>query len=203
MIRNLSKVGYFLLGGFVATIGYLAGNADRLMAEQDFVRMKNLHVEERIIVGSVSDQMENYVDIKADDEIVSISVLFQHPRGAPLKQSASSAFLVASKSKSDSLPYAGLYLADNTPAEYKVTSFGHPPENAPTSETSYIVEVMDRQTGFIGENLLIVSADVRLPNGKKIHVEFSNPQTLGMFKFNDKIRIRQKGDRWEFIEHIP
>ena len=66
-----------------------------------------------------------------------------------------------------------------------------------------IVEVMQSQTDFVGDDLLYVSADVKLPNGKKIHVVFSNPQTRGMFSRDDNIRIKQKGSEWEFIEHIP
>lgn len=66
-----------------------------------------------------------------------------------------------------------------------------------------VVEVMDNQTDFINDNLLYVSADVKMPSGKKIHIVFSNPQTLGMFEVYDKIRVKQKGSKWEFIEHIP
>ena len=66
-----------------------------------------------------------------------------------------------------------------------------------------IVEVMDSQTDFINDDLLYVSADVKMPTGKKIHIVFSNPQTLGMFELYDKIRVKQKGSKWEFIEHIP
>ena len=66
-----------------------------------------------------------------------------------------------------------------------------------------VVEVMDSQTDFISDNLLYVSADVKMPSGKKIHIVFSNPQTLGMFELYDKIRVKQIGSKWEFIEHIP
>lgn len=66
-----------------------------------------------------------------------------------------------------------------------------------------VVEVMDSQTDFINEDLLYVSADVKMPSGKKIHIVFSNPQTLGMFELYDKIRVKQIGSKWEFIEHIP
>ena len=72
----------------------------------------------------------------------------------------------------------------------------------PVSDAT-IVEVMDSQTDFINDDLLYVSADVKMPSGKKIHIVFSNPQTLGMFELYDKIRVKQKGSKWKFIEHIP
>lgn len=204
-MRHISwKIGYFLLGGLVATIGYIAGSMDNIVAEQDFVQMKRLHVEERVIVGGVSDDKENYVDISAGDNTTGINIILNRPLDSPIEQSASSIFLVASKS--DSIPYSGLVLRDNSPAEYKVYSFDslpNEPSNKDVSETTYIVEVMNRQTKIIEDRLMIISADVKLPSGKKIHVEFTNPTTTGMFVIYDKIRIRQKGNKWEFIEHIP
>lgn len=73
-----------------------------------------------------------------------------------------------------------------------------------TSQTgAVVVEVLDMEFGRVNNKLRIVSADVKLPSGKKIHVEFTNPPTTGMFSVYDKIRIRQRGNKWEFIEHIP
>ena len=74
--------------------------------------------------------------------------------------------------------------------------------SSPGIVAGYVVEVVGRQTARVDDKLRIVSADVKMESGKKIHIVFSNPPTTGMIQLFDKIKIRQVGEKWKFIEHV-
>ena len=109
-------------------------------------------------------------------------------------------------------PFSTLNLLDKSGGEYKVYSFDSPSNKVsskpilrrtPSQSGSTVVEVMSRQTGFNNNRNVTLSADVKHPSGKRVHVEFTNPQTVGMFRIYNEIRIKAKGRKWEFIEHVP
>lgn len=68
------KIGYFLLGAFVATVGYIVGDMDFLDAADDITRVKNLVVEERLLIG---DTDTKYTSITATNLYMK-SGLFNH-----------------------------------------------------------------------------------------------------------------------------
>ena len=207
----LTKIGYFLLGGLVATIGYIAGNMDSSVAQQDIGFFKKLHVSETLIVGDVTSRRQNHAIIAASHNRVSLALIHNKPKGGAVGKSDAVASMLASTSN-DGEPFSLLNLMDKSRGKYKVYSYDNPSNKvphkpilrrSPSYTGSTVVEVLSRQTGFIEQRHVILSADVKMSNGKKIHVEFTNPQTVGMFRIYDKIRIKAKGRKWEFIEHVP
>lgn len=207
--QTFTKIGYFVLGGMVATIGYIAGSMDSLIAQQDIGVFKKLHVEEIIMVGDITSPKQTYVGIHADDNTAGITVIHNRPKGLPVEASDAVAGIIASVSN-EGKSFSMLNLRDNSNGDYKIYSYDKSPNNNSSrfivpyeSKDAVVVEVLSRQAGVVDTDVKIVSADVKFPNGKKVHVKFSNPQTTGMISLYDKIRIKAKGRNWEFIEHVP
>ena len=210
MKRIFGKVGYFLLGGIVATIGYIAGSMDNSVAQQDIGYFRQLHVKESILVGDITSQEQTFIGISSNDKTAAITLVHNRPKDAPIQKSDATATIIASESTAQQA-YSMLSLTDKSNHENKLYSYDKPPNSSvettvvrsPSQTGSIIVEVMARHTGVVAKKVMLVSADVKMSNGKRIHVKFTNPQTTGMFGIYDNIRIRQKGSKWEFIEHIP
>ena len=204
----LTKIGYFLLGGIVATIGYVAGSMNIIDAQQDIGQFRVLHVKENIFVGDISSPKQTHVGIHANDNTAGITVVYNRPKGVPIEASDAIGGIIASVSN-DGKAFSMINLRDNANGNYKVYSYDKSPTSPSKfivpykSKDSVVVEVLSRQAGVVGNDVKIVSADVKFPNGKKVHVKFSNPQTTGMISLYDKIRIKAKGRKWEFIEHVP
>ena len=211
MKRIFEKIGYFLLGGIVATIGYVAGGMNNSVAQQDIGYFRQLHVQDTLIVGDITSTKQTHVIVDASKRTASIMLIKNKPKGMSLKESDAVATVMAS-ADTRGKPYSTLNLRDKSGAEYQVNSFDSLSNNVsrnsittktPSQTRSIIVEVMARHTGVVAKKVMLVSADVKMSNGKRIHVKFTNPQTTGMFGIYDNIRIRQQGSKWEFIEHIP
>ena len=213
----MKKIAYFLLGGFVATIGYIAGSMDSIIAEDESIVLKSLHIEDSLTVGKrlvVGKNANNFVHIMADDESSAIRVVHGHNKNG---DDLSQVMILATTGENQ--PFSTIVLQDNLPSEHRINSYDEQdkaesstnfarrntskPATADVPKAGYVVEVMYYQSGMVDNDLLLISADVKMPSGQKIHVVFTNPQTLGMFDIYDKIRIRKKGPKWEFIEHVP
>lgn len=67
------KVLFFLLGALVATVAYLVGDIDTITAEErtgatlDFLKVKDLLVEEGIVIGNENKENQGFIVIAIGD----------------------------------------------------------------------------------------------------------------------------------------
>ena len=124
MIRHWSKIGYFLLGGFVATLGFIAGNMNNSVAQQtkDMGTYRQLHVLESIIVGDFQAGAKGIVGIMATDEYASIDLYYGDQVTKDPSKFISNVSLMAGASKKTKTPLATVILEDSLGRKSQLTS---------------------------------------------------------------------------------
>lgn len=212
----LKKIGYLLLGGFITTIGYIAGSIDSIDAENDWQSVKKLHVEESILIGD-ANQKSNIV-LSVDGKTCNIALISElvppvknivslttDEKGAMISTTNKNADRGVTLLSSNEhnlvriIDVSGKKQIRSSDDSSKTTdAVVKPTAGAITVELVTIPNITYKSNGAF-----ISDAVVKKASGEKIHVTFTDPlPPNGMFNIFDKISIKPVGNKWKFIKFV-
>ena len=212
----LKKIGYLLLGGFIATIGYIAGSIDNIDAENDWQSVKKLHVEESILIGDANQKSniilsvdgktcnitllselvppsKNVVSLTTDEKGAMISTMNKNTdRGVTLLSSNEHNLVRIIDASGEKQIRSSDDSSKTTDAVVKPTA------------GAITVELVTIPNSTIKDGKVFISdAVVQKASGEKMHVTFADPLPhSGMFSIFDKISIKPVGNKWKFVKFV-
>ncbi|MCE2403045.1 hypothetical protein J4G08_19485 [Candidatus Poribacteria bacterium] len=212
----LKKIGYILLGGFVATIGYIAGSIDNIGADNDWQSVKKLHVEESILIGDANQK--NNIVLSVDGKTCNITLIsepFPPAKNIVSLTTDEKGSMISTRNKNTdrgvtllSSNEHNLVRIIDASGEKQIRSSDSPSKttNAIVKPTTgaITVELVTIPNFTIKDGKAYISdAVVQKASGEKMHVTFIDPlPPNGMFNILDKISIKPVGNKWKFVKFV-
>lgn len=213
----LKKIGYFLLGAFVATFGYISGGLDNTTADDDsdVLHVKSLHVNESITVGDGKTHLKigpSYIQVnyETDNGKSNIITLIANESGASVglnqgwlnKKSESVIGMSANAKVGGYITIEDkngdrFILSTDTTDQPKAS-----PEKAIAGAITVELVTIPNHTLKNGK-IYLTDAVVKKASGEKMHVTFTEPLPHhGAFTMLDQIAIKPIGSKWKFVKFV-
>lgn len=212
----LKKIGYILLGGFIATIGYIAGSLDNIGADNDWQSVKKLHVEESILIGDANQKSNIILSVDGktcnitlvseplppEKNIVSLTTDEKGSMISTMNKNADRGITLLSSNEHN------LVRIMDASGEKQIRSSDSSSKTTKTivkpTAGAITVELVTIPNFTIKDGKSYISdAVVQKASGEKMHVTFADPlPPNGMFNIFDKISIKPAGNKWKFVKFV-